>query len=202
MAYREFTLASAEQRLGISINQATLFPEIAEIEPPGWLAETLAKGRPLAFVSEKSRSEFIVAPILLALRELTGNRLAIYSGERLDVDAARGLNGECDFILTLTPPLPLLKAPIVTMVEAKKNYIEEGLGQCIAQMVGARIFNQVAGDETATIFGCVTTGEDWQFLKLQAETVTFDAERYYIDNVRRILGVFKTVVAYFDQQGG
>ena len=44
------------------------------------------QGVHLSLISEKSRSEFIVAPILLATRELSGNRVAIYSGQRLDVD--------------------------------------------------------------------------------------------------------------------
>jgi len=197
MAYKEFTLSSVEQKLGITIGAATLFNNVAPLQPPIWLEEALAKGKPVAFVSEKSRSEFIVAPILLALRELTGNRISIYSGERMDADAARGLNGECDFILTLTPPLPLLKSPIITIVEAKKNYVEEGLGQCIAQMVGAMVFNQLEGNKTEMIFGCVTTGEDWQFLRLKGETVEFDTDRYYIDNVDGILGVFKTIVDHF-----
>ncbi len=197
MAYKEFTLLTVEQKLGITISRATLFNHVTPLQPPGWLEEALAKGKPVAFVSEKSRSEFIVAPILLALRELTGDRISIYSGERMDADVTRGLNGECDFILTLTPPLPLLKSPIITMVEAKKNYVEEGLGQCIAQMVGAQVFNQLEGNKTETIFGCVTTGEDWQFLRLSGGIVEFDTNRYYIDNVGAILGVFKTIVDCF-----
>jgi hypothetical protein len=52
----------------------------------------------LALLSEKARSEFIVAPVLLVARELSHDTVAIYSGQRLDVDASRGLQGECDFI--------------------------------------------------------------------------------------------------------
>ena len=47
--------------------------------------------------------------------------LAIFSGQRLDVDPERSLVGECDFILALTDPVPRLRAPIVTVVEAKKS---------------------------------------------------------------------------------
>jgi hypothetical protein len=36
------------------------------------LPAQLARGMELALVSEKARSEFIVAPILLAVRELSG----------------------------------------------------------------------------------------------------------------------------------
>jgi hypothetical protein len=66
----------------------------------------LARGTRLALLSEKSRSEFIVVPILLATRELTRDRFVIFSGRRLDVDEGQGLTGECDFILADGPALP------------------------------------------------------------------------------------------------
>ena len=84
----------------------------------------------------------------------------------LDVDPGQGLIGECDFILAVGPALPPLHAPLMTVVEAKKNDVEAGLGQCIAQMVGAKRFDESAGRMTAPVFGCVTTGETWQFLQL------------------------------------
>ena len=97
----------------------------------------MARGTRLATISEKARSEFIVAPVLLAARESTAGRLAIFSGQRLDVDPARGLVGECDFILAVGPAVPPLRGPIATVVEAKENDVEAGLGQCVAQMAGA-----------------------------------------------------------------
>ena len=79
-----------------------------------------------------------MSPILLATRELSHNAITIFSGQRLDVLPEKGLVGECDFILANSPPVPTLHGPLVTLVEAKKNDIELGMGQCIAQMVGAR----------------------------------------------------------------
>jgi hypothetical protein len=69
----------------------------------------------------------------------------------------------------------------MVIVEAKKNDLEAGLGQCVAQMVGARLVNQREGSGVETIFGCVTTGEAWQFLKLEHDVISIDSERYYID---------------------
>ncbi len=153
----------------------------------------VTRGTRLALLSEKSRSEFIVVPILLAARELSGDRFAIFSGQRLDVDPQQGLAGECDFILAIGPALPPLHAPVMTFVEAKKNDVEAGLGQCIAQMVGARRFNDAAGRMNATVFGCVTTGETWQFLQLDDHAALLDRPRYYLDNVGRILGVLRSI---------
>src|SRR5207249_9683112 len=104
------------------------------------------------------------------------------------------LVGECDFILAMGPPVPPLRAPIVTIVEAKKNDVEGGLGQCIAEMVAARRFNEEAGRSGAPIFGCVTTGETWQFLRLAEPSALLDRTRYYLDNVGGILGVLQAIV--------
>ena len=196
MAYSEFTLDTAGRLLGLVTRPADLFPGSAPVDAPAWLSASLARGGQgihLSLISEKSRSEFVVAPVLLAGREVSGDRFAIYSGQRLDVDASRGLVGECDFILTASEPVLPLRAPIAVVVEAKKNDIEGGLGQCIAQMVAADQFNQTSDRVDATVFGCVTTGETWQFLKLAGAEVLMDRSRYYIDNVEKILGVIRSI---------
>jgi hypothetical protein len=195
MTYSDFTLELVEKVLGVKVQQADLFLSLPALPAPVWLQEVLAKGRQLALISEKARSEFIVAPILLASRELSQNAVAIYSGQRLDVQPEQGLTGECDFIIAATEPVPLLRAPIITIVEAKKNDVEGGLGQCAAQMVGARLLNQKEGLAEATVFGCVTTGEAWQFLRLRDTELAIDKERYYIDSVGAILAVFQAIIA-------
>ncbi len=195
MTYSDFTLELVEKVLGVRVQQMDLFLSLPALPAPTWLQEVLARGRQLALISEKARSEFIVAPILLASRELSQNAVAIYSGQRLDVQPEQGLTGECDFILAATEPVPLLRAPIVTIVEAKKNDVEGGLGQCAAQMVGARLLNQKEGQAEAIVFGCVTTGEAWQFLRLRETELAIDKDRYYIDNVGAILAVFQAIIA-------
>jgi hypothetical protein len=197
MSYSDFTLESVARVLGVVSRPTDLFPDLRPIPIPAWLKDTLDRGTQgiqLSLISEKSRSEFIVAPLLLASRELSGNRFVIYSGQRLDVDAGKGLSGECDFILSATAPMLPLQAPIATVVEAKKNDIEGGLGQCIAQMVGADRFNRAAGKDNLPVFGCVTTGEAWQFAKLAGTEVLLEPRRYYIDKVETILGAFRAII--------
>jgi hypothetical protein len=197
MAYSNFTLESVARELGVITRATALFPDLQPVATPAWLVEILwrgGQGIQLSLLSEKSRSEFIVAPILLAARELTGNRFAIYSGQRLDVDPERGLTGECDFILSASEAVLPLQAPIMTMVEGKKNDIEGGLGQCIAQMVAAHVFNQSNGQTGAPVFGCVTTGEAWQFLRLANKEALLDQRRYYIDTIGLILAAIGSIV--------
>lgn len=196
MAYKDFTLEAAEAAFGVVAQPGDLFAERAAVAVPDWLVAMLERGREAAaLVSEKARSEFLVVPILLAAREFAPGPLTIFSGQRLDVDPERGLVGECDYILALTPPVPRLRAPLATILEAKKGDIEAGLGQCVAQMVGAGLFNERAGHPRA-MFGCVTTGEDWQFLRLETGTVTIDRTRLFIDNLGGILAALKAALNY------
>ncbi len=189
LSYSDLSLDDLKRSFGLSLDTLDLFGKIAPVEPDDWLTETLRKGQTLAPVSEKARAEFIIAPILLFIRDLLHESITLYSGVRFDVAPEKGLKGVCDFIIAKSPPLPTIQAPVLVMVEAKKNDIEEGLGQCAAEMVAAQIFNQRERQDARTIYGCVTTGETWQFLQLEGARLTIDKARYFIVNVEKILGI-------------
>jgi hypothetical protein len=195
MGYGDYTLDSFLSQFDISIVQAPLFAQFQPVEPTDWLRDTLQKGRSIALFSEKSRSEFIVAPVLLSCQEMIKDECCVYSGIRLDVDAEKGLRGECDFIVARTSPTPTLQAPLLIVVEAKKNDIEEGLGQCAAQMIAARLFNERHKEELDQIYGCVTTGEAWQFLRLRQRELLVDSDRYYISQITTILGILMSLLS-------
>lgn len=196
MAYTDFTLEAAETAFSFIAQPGELFPGLTPLPVPPWLREWLDRsGQSAALVSEKARSEFLVVPILLAVWELAPGALSIYSGQHLDVDPARGLAGECDYILARTPPVPRLRAPLVTVLEAKKGDVEAGLGQCAAQMVGARLFNERAGEPAGPVFGCVTTGEVWQLMRLEGSSLTIDRVRLFIDNLGGILAALRAAVS-------
>jgi len=195
MPYTDFTLERVEAEFGLVTRPGALFADLEVVAVPAWLDDMLKRGRQAAaLVSEKARSEFLVVPILLAARDSAIGPLSIYSGQRLDVDPARSLVGECDFILASTPPIPRLKAPLLTVLEAKRADIELGLGQCAAQMVAARLFNERAGGVEKPLFGCITTGEIWQFLRLEESEILLDARKLYIDQVGGILAVLQAII--------
>jgi hypothetical protein len=82
-------------------------------------------------------------------------------------------------------------------VEAEKNDLVGGLGQCVAQMLGARLLNQQDGIEFPAIYGCVTTGTDWQFLKLENQTISMEPNQFYIVELNNILGIFQRIIDTF-----
>lgn len=196
MAYSDFSLAKAKKEFALTERIIQLFPNINLLEASDWLVETLDISIQLALSSssEKARSEFIVAPIMLELEKRNRNEFAIFSGERLDVDEKKGLKGECDFIFSKGPISSTIQAPIFSLVEAKKNDIKEGLGQCVAQMLGAQLFNQQEGNKIEVIYGCVTTGENWQFLRLKGNIIALDITRYYLSELQKILWIFQNII--------
>jgi hypothetical protein len=194
MAYSDFTLDQLVHQYALHLTQADIFALVTPHPVTPWLSNTLERSRPLAVVSEKARSEFIVGPILLTLRDLR-DHVAIYSGQRLEGDAAAGLTGECDFIIAHGEQLPIFSSPVMTVIEAKKNDVESGLGQCAAQMMGARLWNADHQTGIETIYGCVTTGEAWQFLCLHQDQLILDTKRYYINDLEYILGILFWIVS-------
>jgi hypothetical protein len=200
MAYSDFTLEMVMERFNLIEVNRSLFDNIPLISMSDWLKHSLAIGQDLGLRSgtEKARSEFIIVPILLELNQQNPDQFTIYSGKQMDVDKEQGLNGECDFILSKGAASRVIQAPIVSLVEAKKQDIDLGLGQCIAQMVGASLFNQRKGQSVAAIFGCVTTGEIWQFLKLEDQTVVIDSRSYLLfDSLEKILGILQTILNFY-----
>jgi hypothetical protein len=196
MAFTDFSFEAAAKTFDIEVTQAILFADVPVLSPSSWLLETLKRGKPLAFNSEKSRSEYMIAPVLLEVKGMFAD-IAVFSGQRLDVDSSRGLTGECDFIIAKNATVPLLKAPILSVVEAKRQDIEMGYGQTVAQMVAALEFNQRDARPLTVVYGCITTGENWQFLRLENSQLVIDDRRYYLSELGSLLGGFQRILEQF-----
>ncbi len=196
MAYGDFTLEEIEARFGIKNRVVNLFGELVPIEPGDFLKQILPIARSLPLRSEKSKSEAIVFPLLLELRRRNGDFFTIYSGENLAADEARGLKGECDFILAKEVHSYSINYPIIQVVEAKKNDLDFGVPQCAAQMVGAQVFNEKKGIRLEKIFGCVTNSDEWLFMKLEGD-LFIDERKYYLNKVNELLAVFQNIIDYY-----
>ena len=192
MAYSSFTLADVEEKLGLEIKVVpNVFGTIAPKEIPELLAEILHENIPLALSvsTEKARSEFIVAPFLVAIRKELHQRISLFSGVEFNVDFEKGLNGVCDFMISQSEQQLKINAPIIALVEAKNDNLKSGLAQCIAEMAAAQIFNFRQKNSIKRIFGVITTGSAWNFLYLEENQVVVDALEYAIENPNRIFGI-------------
>jgi len=195
MSYSQFSIEEIKTTFGITISDKFgIFADIPEIEYSDFLAQALQKYIPLALAidTEKSRSEFIIAPILFELKTQLTGQISLFSGKDFNVDLERGLNGRCDFLISRSPEQLLIEAPVITLVEAKNDNIKSGLGQCMAEMLAAQLFNQRQENEIKTIYGSVTTGTNWKFLKLEEQTISIDLNEYFLNNVGKILGILRS----------
>jgi hypothetical protein len=191
MAYSDFTIDNVRAKLGVELQQAAFVPQLPLSEVSDWLKKSLELGMALAIDvdSEKARSEFIIAPILLELRSLAHGKVSIFSGQDFTIDKELGLSGACDFLIARSPMQLTIEAPVIALVEAKKGILKSGLGQCIAEMVAAQKFNAERGANVEYVYGIVTTGSIWQFLRLSNSTVTLESKEYSLDSVARILSI-------------
>lgn len=196
--YSSFSLKSIKKSFQLLEKKQSLFADVKEIDPSAWLIESLQRGhRIVSFNNEKSRSEFIVAPILSEVAVKNLSKISFFSGENLDADKEQSLNGECDFIMSRVPDSSTVDVPIFCMVECENDNLMSGTGQCVAQMVGAQLINDRDGTPMPFIFGCVTTGNDWKFMKLEGKTIVIDSETHYLENVPMILGIFQNIIDQF-----
>jgi hypothetical protein len=56
-------------------------------------------------------------------------------------------------------------------------------------MIAAQRFNQQEGNEITEIYGVVTSGTLWKFLKLSENQVFLDLTEYYLGDLPKILGI-------------
>jgi hypothetical protein len=203
MSYSDFTLKEVTRRFGLAIAETEgMFAAAPEVEPSPLLRELLQEYLPLARAinTEKARSEFLIAPILADVRARLGHKISLFSGIDFTVVPEQGLNGCCDFILSRSPEQQFLSAPVVTIVEAKNENLKAGFGQCIAAMVGARVFNERESSPIRTVYGAVTSGTLWQFLRLDGTTIGLDEREYHIDG--RLATILGIIVQMFAEDGG
>lgn len=192
MAYSNFSLSKVKSDFNLIINETTdLFAQVSPIAPSDYLTITLKEHLPLvnAINTEKARSELVIMPVLIEVRRHLNYQISVFSGSEFNVDAAKGLEGRCDFILTRSPEQYYISRPVMTIVEAKNENIKAGLGQCMATMLAAYQFNQQESTPEEIIYGAVTTGTDWKFLQLAGKTVYIDRSNYYIKEIDQILGI-------------
>lgn len=197
MAYNDFSLDAVKRQFGLRTDErGDFFAATAPRPVSGFLRETLSLNLPLALAmaTEKARSELIIMPILLEVYRQTQQGFSFFSGVEFNVDVAKGLGGFCDYLLSLSPEQLIVEAPVVAIVEAKKDNINSGIGQCLAEMLAAQTFNERRGNAIPTVHGVVTTGTNWKFLRLTGDVGYIDRGEYYIADVDRIVGILVSMV--------
>lgn len=196
MAFSEFTYPEVLSTFGLTETTAAMFADAPPVPPSSALLETLPGNLILASLirTEKARAEWIVAPMLGELWRKFRDRISLFSGIDFPADPDTKLTGYCDFLIGRGVQLPRLVAPLMVVIEAKRDDVSTGYGQCIAGMVGIQKFNQRAEKPATAVFGVVTTGISWQFLRLEGQVLTFDPQEHVIDPPERLYGMLVAMI--------
>jgi hypothetical protein len=201
MVYSDFTQVSQlEDKFGIQQKLTRIFDVVAPIEPSILLKNELKESFSLPLLTEKAKSELLIAPIFKELRRYNHFTISFYSGYLFDVQPENGLTGYCDYLFTTETQSIDIKAPVFCIVEAKNRSVEEGIAQAGASMIAAKIFNERKQRPTEAIFGCVTTAYEWIFLKLNDNILEIDiTQRYSLEehSLPYLLGVLHAIVQEF-----
>lgn len=192
MTFSDFTLRSALRDFGLTEERDTdLFADVPPLEPSPFLRVWLDEFAPVAIGvgSEFARNAYIIAPFLAEAKRRAAGPANVLPGLTLDVDKARGLSGFCDYVITRTPELYFLRGPLAAVVEAKREDVIGGLGQCAASMVAIREFNDKDGTPVPAVYGAVTSGTVWPFLRLADAVLSIDRQEYHFRNPAPIVGI-------------
>ncbi len=196
MSFRDFKFPAVVTDLGMTLHQSPLFAGVRLQPISDYLRPRLVDGLLLSqgLNNEKARSEFVVAPLLLELWDISGRSFGLHSGCELTVDEARGLNGVCDFLLARDPLVFVVRAPVLAIIEAKNDNVWNGFGQCVATMHAVAQLNRDAKIDRP-VFGASTTGVHWKFFRLIGTDLTIDAADYSLmSDVEKVAGILLSIV--------
>jgi hypothetical protein len=186
MPYANFSLQAAVKQFDLKYQGTELvFPTTLPTLPPvaekaiPFLTRQLERDADLArrTPTDQAKLSFIIAPVVAALRQI--HSIGIHSGVPFDVSPMENLQGECDFLITLSDELEIIEAPILVVSQARGSVMSQGIGKCVAEMIAAQRFNQQSGLPPLPIFGCITNGFSWRFLQLSGDTVKGDGAIEY-----------------------
>ncbi|TAE40147.1 MAG: hypothetical protein EAY79_04665 [Runella slithyformis] len=189
-SFSQITRADLENDYQLIIEGGNFLPsEIDPVAVPSWLEFIINSRRKnlKTMRNEKAISEGLIAPILMAVQEIYKDKISVYSGEPLATDE---LWGVCDFLITKDPNSFDPKGGYFILVEAKKNDLLSGVPQCVAEMYAAQVLNK--NDDL--VYGCVSTGLEWLFIKLENKTATTHLNVFTISEVNTILGIFGWII--------
>jgi hypothetical protein len=196
-SYSDFTLEHLKKMFGVVGMSARLNLPTLPFVLPDWLPAQLKALEGLPTGTEKAKSEFFVTPVMIAFYQANPNKFKYFSGYSFDVDKENALRGRCDYLLSKSQSA-FIDSPVFAIFEAKDDNLENWYGQCGAEMYAAHIYNEQNDNPLPFIFGAVTNGLNWQFLKLEGKQLLIDIEYYSLQNLPTLLGVLQGILASYE----
>ena len=104
MAYHDYTLRKLRQQFKLEQDNIVLFNKktVKTVKASRRLSLELTEGQAMPLLTEKAKSELLIAPIL---KELNRNNpfLSIFSGYTFNIEGIEELSGAPDFMISNKP---------------------------------------------------------------------------------------------------
>ena len=142
------------------------------------------------FASGGARCEAVIFPVLREVYKRYADYYALWIKKPIAYDDV--LSGTPDYFISTRSELGKLVvgAPLIMLVEAKKNDFEMGWGQCLAELVAAQ---KITEDLEHPVYGIVSDGTLWQIGHLVGETFTQNRTSFSVDNLPVLFGAIDSV---------
>ncbi len=195
MAYSDFTASELSKRFGVTFKKQELFADVKPIKPSDWLIENIKNAIDVGFDSVESCSEGLVTPIVLEFNFINSHSYTEYYRMNFDIDEPNGLQGECDFLYSFSRDQEFITDPFfcLTVSDATKQVVEQGLIQCVAQLIAGKKLNDLEDGRHQVLYGCCTTGFEWTFIQYAHNQIVIDERKYLISELPPLLGVLQHI---------
>jgi hypothetical protein len=190
-SFSRFRYADAFKQLSIKhLNRWDLNVQL--IPPSDFLQTRLQRIEKVFDLRSCEESKKLVIDAFVEEGLLGFSSLKAWKGANLESDA---LCGEVDYLVAENKAY--LEAPILCIIEAKKDDFEQGLAQCLVEMQACQWTNQQIG-KLIDIFGIVTNADAWRFYTLTAQGQVWETLAYGIHDQAEILGALHEIFQLCD----
>ena len=144
-------------------------------------------------VSEVAICENIIYPILKEVWKPYLETFTLWSHRAIEMDDES--TAYPDYVVSKNSDMgPLyFENPFVAVVEAKREDFTFGWAQCCSEMVSLQKLNS---DKDTPIFGIVSTGDNWQFAKLEHDVFTRYTNQCSVSNLDDLFNTLSSVFEY------
>lgn len=191
--FSSFNLAKAFKQLGVTQLQAWQI-QVNAIAPSAFFQERFDRLKRAFDLRSYEESKKLLIDAICEEAILEFEHLKIWKGAALESDT---LTGNVDYLIAENKAY--LEAPLVCVIEAKKDNFEQGLAQCLVEMQACQWQNRQLG-KAIDVQGIVTNGDTWQFYKLTTTAQVYETLPYSLNDVSSILGVLHFIFQQCEQK--
>ncbi len=194
MAFSDFQYPEVLERFGLRWNTVMdMFAAVSSIEPSETFHSAYRRSVTLGTNAhtEFSRAVWVVGPLLAEFWKRYHHSITLTAGADLQAPDTPELCGRCDFLISGShyPHVVMPPVRLVGFMSPGGDWVK-GLGRCIAALVAAQQFN----GSDAPVFGFITNGSEWHFLRLRGAELDYDMGSQLRTDASFLLGILMHIV--------